>query len=80
MVNVIVSLISLSNMLLLAYRYARDLCALIFYPVTLPNLFVSSSIYLMVSLRFPMYYIMSSGNIDIFTSFPIWIILFSFLL
>ena len=67
-------------MLLLSYRNARDLYALIFYPVTLPNLFVSSSIFLMVSLRFPMYYIMSSGNTDIFTSFPIWIILFYFIL
>ena len=75
MVNGIVSLISLFYLSLLVYKGARDFCVLILHPATLPNSLISSHSFLVVSLGFSMYSIMSFA--DSFT-FPICVLVISF--
>ena len=72
MVNGFVVLNSLSDSLLLMNRNTTDYCILILYSATLPNPLMNSSGFLIVSLGFSMYSIMTSASSDSFLSFSVW--------
>ena len=78
-VNGIDSLISLSDSSLLLYRNVSYFCILIVHPTNLLNSLISSCNFLILSLGFSMYSIMSPAKSENLTSsFLIWIPFISF--
>lgn len=64
---------------LLVYRDATDFCISLFYLETLLNVFNISNCFLVESLAFTVYNIMTSSDRDNFTfCFPIWMSFFLF--
>ena len=78
MVNGIVSLISFSDTSFLVSRNVTDFCILLLYLATLTNSSINPGSFLVASLGFSIYSIMSFTNSDSFTTFPIWIPVISF--